>query len=338
MKLWFRGGALAVITAVAGMADFSCTPAASDPTPDGVDEDAGVGGGGEGDSGTSPDLAPDAAPSLGCPAGCLPPAPDGWTGPSAVYDGAPASKPGACPSQYAVSELEAHQGLMPTPAVCSCGAAKFETSTCNTVVELWTEALCSGFASTREGAFPFSKCIGAGVAYETMRVLPAVYAGTCSFETPAKTIPPPVFEKVQVACGREAPAACAGRPECTSAPAPDAPFSRVCIRREGEHACPSADYAVRLVSHHGVSDSRDCTPCGKGVAKGTCGTAPTAWNASDCTGTAMPITVNTCYSEMYWVDLNGAGPMNATCEPEPGGNEPTGELASADPVTFCCNQ
>ena len=318
------------------MINAACGTGGSGEAGGGVDDaDAGAGAAAGGDASG---VASDAAPSLGCPAGCLPPAPAGWTGPSAVYDGPSGTKPAACPAQYEVAVLEAHQGLAAAPAVCSCGTPKFEDQTCKTVAEYWNAPECTGFAVKREGEYPYSKCIGPAAGVQSMRVLPAVYSGTCSFDTPSKTLPPPVFEKTQVACGLAAPAACAGRPECTTTPAPDAPFTRVCIHKDGDHACPSLDYAVRFVSHRGTSDTRDCTPCGKATAKGTCGTGLSTWDGLDCTGVKVAIVANTCYPQTIYVDLNGTAPVDPTCEPEPGGNQPTGELAPKDPVTFCCNQ
>ena len=319
----------AAVTAV-----VACTPS----------DDTNAGDGGiDGDGGsTTPDdggVASDAAPSLGCPSGCLPPAPEGWRGPSAVYDGAPGDKPAACPSQYAVAELETHQGLAPTPAVCSCGTPTFGTKApCKTVVEYWTGQSCAGSFVTNEGSYPFTKCIGPSVGHDSMFVRPAVYENTCTFGTPTKTLPPPVFDKTQMVCGLAAPAACSGRPECTSAPAPDGPVSRMCIYKEGESACPSHDYAVRFVAHRGTTDDRDCTPCGKGTAKGTCGNTITSWTGGECSGTEVPMTTGTCSEDLRYVDLKGTDAVTSTCEPEAGGNQPTGGLALKDPVTFCCNQ
>lgn len=310
----------------------ACSPSDGDGHGDGAGD-----GGTNGDGGT---VAPDAAPSLGCPSGCLAPAPEGWHGPSAVYDGAPAEKPAACPPQYDVAELETYQGLAPTPAVCSCGTPTFESKApCKTVVEYWSEPACKGFSVTSDGSYPFTKCIGPSVGFDAMFVHPPVYENTCSFGTPSKTLPPPVFDKTQVVCGLAAPAACSDRPECTGAPTPDGPFARMCIYKDGESACPSQDYAVRFVAHRGTTDDRDCTPCGEGTATGTCGNTITSWTGGDCTGMEVPMTTGTCSEDLRYVDLTkGTDVVSATCEPEPGGNQPTGALALKDPVTFCCNQ
>jgi hypothetical protein len=58
-------------------------------------------------------------------------------------------------------------------------------------------------------------------------------------------------------------------------------------------------------------------------------------------GTEFPLTLNSCYNDPNEprIQLLGtAPPAPATCEAEPGGNQPTGEVAAKDPVTFCCNQ
>ncbi|MDF2696883.1 MAG: uncharacterized protein K0S65_5266, partial [Labilithrix sp.] len=248
------------------------------------DDDVNAGGGGAdagsgASEGGSEGSAPDLTPSLGCPAGCLPPAPAGWTGPSAVYDGDPAAKPAACPSSYSVAELEAHHGLVPTPAVCSCGTPQFENDRCKTVVTSYQDENCAGFARTSQGfSTPALACVGRSPGNQSMRVAAPVYDGTCTFGgNPSKTLPPPVFEKTQIACGLAAPVACSGRSECMTAPALEGAFTRVCIHKDGESACPSQDYAVRFVSHRGTTDNRDCTPCGTPTAKATCGNTLTIW-------------------------------------------------------------
>lgn len=340
------GGMLAVVASIMVSMNWSCTNDAS--SDGGSDGDGGAidargvpeGGAPDGrvpEGGDLDGLAPDAAPSLNCPAGCLPPAPDGWIGPSAVYDGAPDAKPATCPAEYGVAELEAHQGVASAPAVCSCGTATFADAKCMTMVEYWSTGKCGGFSLLNQGSFPFSQCIGPQAGLESMRVRPPVYSATCTFDSPSKTLPPPSFEKTQVACGLATTTACSGRPECTSTPAPGAPFSRVCIRKDGEHACPSADYAIRVLSYRGTVDTRDCTPCGAGTAKATCGTTLMGWSGLDCTGDPIPTVVGTCYEDRHYVDLKDTGPVNPTCEPEEGGNHPTGEIAPKDPVTFCCS-
>lgn len=93
---WLTRGAVGPLAALSGVFGAILVAAAcvgDDPAPS-------VGSGGNDGS-----LSPDALPSQNCPLECLPPAPAGWTGPSAVYDGPQQDKPAACPTPGVVATV-----------------------------------------------------------------------------------------------------------------------------------------------------------------------------------------------------------------------------------------
>ena len=315
---------------------------------------AEAGGGDGGDSGSAaPDdggsgegsLAPDAAPALGCPLGCLPPAPGGWTGPSATYDGPAASKPATCPALYTQLEVNAHQGIDAGPAVCGCGSPAFRDAKCSANVEVWPSAGCATGTPLLEGvAAAPGGCVTVSNGSGFLKVTtPALTLGTCAYPTPpAPTLPAPTFQAVNVSCGLPQMGACNMHPSCAEVPVPDAPFSRVCIHKAGDLQCPSADYAKRFVAYRTVVEGRSCEPCSGATANGACGMT---WGLSgtmvQCSVQAPPTTnaANACVTNPGIGALVNAGamaPSGITCAQD--GGTPKGSPTSTDPVTFCCNK
>src|SRR5687768_2028633 len=113
-RKWFG---IAAVTAIPGLVmSVACTGSDASPateTPDGAASSSSgtttsssgtttssSSSSGDPGDGSVPDISPDAAPPVGCAQDCLPPAPAGWKGPSAVYDGPTAGKPTECTGQY----------------------------------------------------------------------------------------------------------------------------------------------------------------------------------------------------------------------------------------------
>ena len=319
---------------------------------DGIDTISGTedAGGGDGEPGTPPpdagSLDPDATAPTGCPLGCLPPAPAGWTGPSAVYDGPPGTKPAACPSSNCAQlEVEAHQGMTATAAVCDCGTATVKDAFCSAGVETWSGSGCSGTAIFQGTAKSNGGCLtSSDGASSTLKVTtPTLNRGKCEYPNPTETLQAPTFAKADVACGLPQLGVCEGRSDCTAAPLPEAPFTRVCIHKEGEVACPSADYAHRFVAYKKLVDERGCAACEGTPTGGTCGTK---WgrgtNVLSCDVAIAPTTydANACITNPgnnALIDIRAMAPTSISCNLTAGG-APTGQAASEEPVTFCCSK
>jgi hypothetical protein len=314
----------------------------------GDDPDTGVGAATDAstDTGTSNEsgLAGDAAPSLGCPLGCLPPAPSGWTGPSAVYDGPSSTKPAACPATYTQKELEAFQGMDAGAAQCNCGAPTF-TSYCSAFFVGYSTSGCTGlgtaetaFTTTAAGLTTCSE-ISEGVSKIVISP-PELTLDTCTFPSSTSTLPDAGFTAQQVSCGLPQNAACATSSVCVATPVPDAPFTRLCIHKDGDTACPSADYSQRFVSNKNISDSRSCTACsGTPADAGTCGTTiGVATDVPTCMATPPSgYPVNTCVVGVAGHAVGGnIAPTGLDCLQD--GGAPGGTIAATDPVTFCCNK
>lgn len=304
------------------------TPRSSPPPPP-VDEDGGT------------TLSPDAAPPALCPLGCLPPAPEGWTGPSAVYDGPEPAQPLACPPLYPQREIEAYQNVEGAPATCTCTGTP-SGSTCEVTGQLWyfPERECTGSSVPVNYKVPGFACPARTSQSGSTKITGRTFVpGTCTYEPPAPTRPKPTFEKTNVACGLAQVASCAERPDCAAAPSPSEGFTRLCIHKEGDELCPSHDYAARFVAYRTVQDERGCTPC-EGAPTGQCGNT-FALSVSPMCSPGLDVDAgafNTCisYGAITNLNLNGLGPINVKCPTT--GSGPTGGVSLADPVTFCCNK
>jgi hypothetical protein len=292
-----------------------------------------------------PALDPDAAPPVGCPDGCLPPAPAGWIGPSATYDGADSSKPTDCPaSSYTQREIDSHVGMNGLPAVCDCGAVVLLNAKCTASIASFSDPGCTPPGILQGQASSTARCTATldnnGSHYKV--TLQAFNAGSCTFPNATVTLPPPTFSKVELACGLAQPTACGPRADCVTTPAPAAPFTRLCIHKDGNVSCPAQDYSVRFLAYKKITDNRTCTACTATATGGSCGTA---WgNQGTMAGCLSPVPPNdkvlgTCYpypGAGTLVDIGATGPFNVMC-PRTGG-EPSGTADDGEPVTFCCNQ
>lgn len=295
------------------------------------------------DAGTVADATSgnDVGTTTTCPSGCLPIAPDGWAGPSAVYAGPPASQPISCPAPYGQFEVEAIQGVTAGPATCECGAATFQGATCSARVESWSASGCSGLA-TLEGAItvPGERgCLTTSDDGYLKVTAPVLDAGTCTFPSATTTLPDASIAEEDIACGLAPSTACAGGATCITAPSPDAPFTKLCIHKDGDVACPTADYAARFVAYRETSDTRSCSPCEGKVTGGTCGIS---WGTSagvvQCAATPPTgFTTESCGGGPYSAGtvVGGAiGPSGLACART--GGAPQGAATPTNPITFCC--
>ena len=324
-------GSIVIMTAACTGDDpdiTSATPDSSMPdsaTPDATVEDGPDGG----------DLAPDAAPSSKCPLNCLPPAPAGWTGPSAIYDGPFAGAPVDCPEQYTIAEVLAKREIAVADTTCQCGSPTFAGASCDFTTTDYTGSPCQfGVTTTKQKSGGCFQHAGTSV-----KIASAVLttSGTCAFPTPVATKPEPVPGKATKACGLPQTASCStDRPDCTATPIPSSPFTRLCIHKPGDQACPSADYAVKIVSYLDVTDDRGCTACTGTATGGSCPTTFGWSNMNFCAnfvGTARAIG-STCWP-VEGSRLTFFNPTGMTCNVATQA-APAGAVEPTEPVTFCC--
>jgi hypothetical protein len=291
------------------------------------------------DSGVPP-LDPDAAPSLGCPLGCLPPAPMGWVGPSAVYDGTTGGKPAACPAPYTQKEVDGHSGAAVGTTTCDCGAGSNSGAKCTVTASQYTSTDCSGGATATATFTGGPKtCVNrANIGGSYNLAAPVLSGGTCTYGGANVTGPAPTFTKEHVACGLPQYAACTGNASCVASPTPDQPYTRLCIHKDGEESCPSLDYKERFVTYKTLTDDRACSCTGSPVG-GACGTAIDNYKGTGCAGgTPLPSTTSNCMSGGVSSSLlDGVTVSGVTCGAGSMSGA-TGTVKEVDAITFCCNK
>ncbi len=278
------------------------------------------------------DAGPSVTPSLACPYGCLPPAPSGWSGPSAVYVGSPDGKPTGCSTPYPRAEVEAHDKASAAPAECTCLEGDASAGACSVTGTTFARTGCAGAQQTFVRRSPGdTRCINPP---PSINVKPPEYvSGACTFAPPTVSLPTVTFDTVDVACGLAQVAACEARPDCVITPPPPAPFGRLCIHSPGDLPCPSEDYSVRIVGHRAVADERGCEAC-TGTSTGRCDPLGVRISNADCSTVTTSLQLGTCTTSPEGLDVRGVGPFDAGCK---GTSVPRGAISSVDPITFCCN-
>jgi hypothetical protein len=336
--------------AIVGIDDRIEAPALDDGGVDGTTNPATGDDAGSTDAATDGPCAneacvePDAAPPLGCPTGCQSPAPPGWKGPSAVYDDIESTKPAACPSAYPEKEVDAHQGMTAAPATCDCGTATLSDRKCTSTVLTFSDGACTmGQQAIGKVSGCFVTGSDIGIRYQV--TTGSLNAGTCSYPNAKTTLPAPAFTKVDVACGRTTIDVCPTKAECVVAPAPEAPYGRLCIYKDGQAACPSLDYAKRFVAFTKITETRACTACSGTASGGACGTN---WgnqaSSLQCPSISPPTDkvagAGGCYvynGAGTVIDTGAMQPSGGTCTTTGGAATGTAVTDTASAVTFCCN-
>jgi hypothetical protein len=291
-----------------------------------------------------PDLAPDAAPPINCPLGCLPPAPAGWVGPSAVFDDVATAKPNACPPLYTVREIDGHQGMKSTAAICGCGTPVNSGATCTVTVERGTFDCAEATDPPEPINVTATPCVsGTGADNAAFLSTGVLARGSCSYPSPSTNVPALTFDKVNIACGLPQNASCANRGDCVAAPIPDAPFTRLCLHAPGDIPCPSFDYGARTVVFERVEDDRACkfTGCTGTPSGGACGTKFALTTPAQCAAGApasSPYSLGNCSGtgSALVFDMHAVVPSGVTCPP--GTATASGTASSVSAVTFCCTR
>lgn len=262
---------------------------------------------------------------------CLPIAPEGWRGPSAVYDGVPLTPAPPCGGNYPVPEVEDRFHLGETePATCGCEVVKPKASKCVINVKTWTGPDCTG-TQALTSLFSGDACMD--LTSSAVQAAATKLTGTCSPPNAVPTLPPPNRDRQILACGLAQAAVCEGRPDCTAAPLPLPPaFTRLCIHHDGDVPCPEADYVARAVVTR-VVDTRGCSACTSKLV-GDCRLGVERFTAAACGGAPQTLPLDgVCVNVAAMKSIRYAS--EPRCEST---STPTGGLEARDPVTFCCSR
>lgn len=295
---------------------------------------------------TEPDSSGDGPPEPMCNGAnqvCLEAAPNGWAGPTIVYQTDPADVPD-CPSAAPDISVELNIGLSAAPAVCGCDCAEPLDPDC---ADATLQTHCGTFCDAPEGTTnlvvdvcePLSQEPG-GTSHSVNAGLgPTSFDGSCAAVPSVELSEVSWTETVRACTGQPMPAAdCQLDEVCIVQPALAPPF-RVCIHRSGEQSCPLEGYTDRFEAYAGVTDERDCEACTCGeIVDGLCTRSVEFYTSDDCSGDAADVQPDgggfVCSQVAGTNSARLLGEISGECPPN--APAPVGEAFPADAETFCC--
>jgi len=282
---------------------------------------------------------------------CLPPAPDGWSGPTPLFVGDPADAP-SCPS--GLTTIAADIGPFTAPAAsctpCSCSGPTGGTCGVGTTTIYDSTNQCSG--SVEETLTPPAPnvCVSFSLSDPYARAqadpVPVDVPGSCQPSGGAANVPAASFAQAAVLCDGVADdtAMGGGCDDQICVPSLAAPFTQLCIFTAGDVPCVADGYPDKTVLYDGYDDDRGCTACGCDAASGqTCSGTTQLYVGSNCNNldTTVPHDGLTCESYTTFQSMGSAkfipapgGPSGGSCSAT-GGN-PKGSATPKGPITVCC--
>lgn len=127
------------------------------------------------------------------------------------------------------------------------------------------------------------------------------------------------------------------------APKTTEPLESLCIRQDGEHACPGG--FTQVVGYESATDTRACSACACEAATTCMGGQYVFYDLDNCAeqGASTPriaVDSNTCRNVSGQLDSGSWSVKPVPATPSGGctatGGAPTGELTPQGAVTFCC--
>jgi hypothetical protein len=302
---------------------------------------AGAAGAGDAPDADAPDADAGDAGGASCPPAnedCEAPPPQGWSGPIAIYEGAPDQAP-ACPTDYPTPVLDGGITLASPPAatctVCQCSVPAV---TCDPdKLSTYSQYMCGGAPDVTLMLTSGTCTSLPGMSDHFYEYGAQASAGACTPSGGVPDGPPPAWATVGVGCGVTGPlVTCADGAQC--APLPASPFAaRWCIWATGANTCPAA--FPQAHAWKAAQDGRGCDPC-------SCG-SPTA---ATCTATTELYEDTMCLKSLVaampgqCTSLGIANAVTATLSPSgsascaASGGSATGAVAVVPQVTVCCPQ
>jgi hypothetical protein len=271
---------------------------------------------------------------------CVAAAPDGWTGPLALYVGSDATP--TCSGNYGSEALRGGSAVNATPAVCSSCSCTPQTASCASYLGFGfgaqsncSDAGCMALIGASCVEVAPSCLTGMSTAYVQTQFPPGTSSCAPSTQTPA--IADASFSDHVLGCGASdglRRGGCSPGNLCAAATPFTGPF---CIVKAGDLACPSGPYSDRRVYFTAIDDTRDCGACACGSdcsytwkifddADTTCATPlATQSGAGSCT-----MVTPSSGKLRVGASISGTG----TCAPS--GGQATGSAAGAGATTACC--
>jgi hypothetical protein len=240
------------------------------------------------------------------------------------------ASPPPCGANWSGASSALHDGLQAPDAQCDCA--------CSAIVA------CSVQGTPVSGAAPCSTSPPVGSPQTFLSDQCEAISHTFDLNVPdasatcmaAQTVGLPIgWSRNAVACA----SSIAGSP-----PSPDPGFT-LCVRYDGDVACPSGPYSKRAVEYASVNEMRECTACTcehpSNISCGDGGTW-TVYTDPSCTniwddGAGVYVAPGSCRGPVAGAQsakYHAASPSAACAVSQLG--QPTGSAAPLQPTTFCC--
>jgi hypothetical protein len=226
---------------------------------------SGGGTSGGGTSGSPPVVTP-------CGAGvCLPPAPQGWSGPTILWRGGASAEPPACPDGQ-LPPIKGVSGLNAGAATCTACGCSLGPPSCDVMIDGADIVFgCNGNTTpVTSTCGPFSTGFGGNRGAIPMPQPKAA----CTATGGTATVPPASWTGTGEICNAVPldGASCPSGETCHQSPPAGFVAGQYCIYASGDNDCPRDVYTeLADVSDGKLVDDRGCSPCACGAVGGTCG-------------------------------------------------------------------
>jgi hypothetical protein len=289
-----------------------------------------------------------------CSAGfvCTPPAPAGWLGPAALWQGTDVPPFRLCPDNgYQQGLGGGWTGIIAEPALCAdCTCSAPEGASCATAnLSFGNPGTCGGL--TLPTTILANVCQSFRLRLDARSVgwdsAPAT-GGACQSGTDGdSTLPPVRWSRYAAACYNPRPGGGCSSGGCL--PRPAAPFGGgICITQTGDLACPSP-YTERFLYYGGLLDNRSCTACSCASPSGaTCSGSVLLGSDAICSADRITLSrLGSCADlgpdptppeppaqQSRSAYYTGSVANRGTCAPS--GGAPIGSAEATNPITYCC--
>jgi len=317
-------------------------------SPDVIEEDVAV-------SDAAGEGGPDAESGTPCTGTCAAPAPSGWFGPGAFYDGPyDGAAPPPCEAPYTYNPFTQFSSLEWQAATCACSCGALDAGCSSPTITIYDDNVCVNACAASAVPGSCTTVCAQGGRSAIVTTPPAALAPSCG--APGSTMssdPTPTWSRQGEACGLPGStvftdAGCASDSICAAAPPPG---FFLCIWKQGNVQCPTTgSYTLLLSQYYGVTDYIDtrscsatnctCTPANAGCQL----VGVSGFGSTGCPGTPNMLAnldagvcnenLPTTVSMMTTVMTSSSGSCSSG-----GTASPAGSVSAATPTwTVCCTQ
>lgn len=274
-----------------------------------------------------------------CDGECMPPAPSGWSGPFATWEGDADESIPSCPAEFPIFGQASQGEPVIEDGECECGCQPATGGVCEGRIIAQDNGPCDpgNSATTLPNRLSCnSRNVSAG------SVLRDQYnGGSCAPFVASATFPEPLFNIRSVTCEAQGLISQGCDSATTCVPRASGRFSTTCIVRTGHHSCPAnGPWTEQQFRYSGVIDNRSCGTCTCGsISDRACHGSFDIWTNSNCSGTAAQSNID---ADIGCAFVTGSSIRyeepailpTFTCPPSPGTVE--NEVVLLGETTYCC--